>query len=195
VCFFDAGDVQANGFQVSEDDRLGRTVTETGASYMGFAVSALLATGAVRDPAKKFRGIALTGDGSFTMNPQVLIDGVAHGAQGAIILLDNRRMGAISTLQREQYGQGCEHATWDHVPVDYVMWARSVTGVAAFWGGTSTLELANALKKALSYDGLSLVHVPVYWGDDPLGGLGAWGRWNVGNWVEATQALRHEIGL
>jgi 3D-(3,5/4)-trihydroxycyclohexane-1,2-dione acylhydrolase (decyclizing) len=75
------------------------------------------------------------------------------------------------------------------------MWARSVTGVAAFWGGTSTLELTDALKKALSYDGLSLVHVPVYWGDDPLGGLGAWGRWNVGNWVEATQALRHEIGL
>jgi 3D-(3,5/4)-trihydroxycyclohexane-1,2-dione acylhydrolase (decyclizing) len=57
---------------------------------MGFAVSALLATGAVRDPAKVFRGIALTGDGSFTMNPQVLIDGVAHGARGAIVLLDNR---------------------------------------------------------------------------------------------------------
>ena len=40
VAFFDAGDVQANGFQVVEDDRLGRTFTETGASFMGFAVSA-----------------------------------------------------------------------------------------------------------------------------------------------------------
>ena len=38
VNFFDAGDVQANGFQIVEDDRLGRTFTETGASYMGFAV-------------------------------------------------------------------------------------------------------------------------------------------------------------
>jgi len=44
VCFFDAGDVQANGFQVVEDDHPGQTFTETGASYMGFAVSALLAT-------------------------------------------------------------------------------------------------------------------------------------------------------
>ena len=36
--FFDAGDVQANGFQIVEDDRTGDTFTETGASYMGFAV-------------------------------------------------------------------------------------------------------------------------------------------------------------
>ena len=35
--FFDAGDVQANGFQIVEDDRTGDTFTETGASYMGFA--------------------------------------------------------------------------------------------------------------------------------------------------------------
>ena len=44
VAFFDAGDVQANGFQIVEDERLGQTFTETGASYMGFAVSAVLAT-------------------------------------------------------------------------------------------------------------------------------------------------------
>src|SRR5918998_1429519 len=41
--YFDAGDVQANGFQIVEDDRTGDTFTETGASYMGFAASALLA--------------------------------------------------------------------------------------------------------------------------------------------------------
>ena len=35
--FFDAGDVQANGFQIVEDDHTGDTFTETGASYMGFA--------------------------------------------------------------------------------------------------------------------------------------------------------------
>ncbi len=106
VCFFDAGDVQANGFQVVEDDRLGLTFTETGASYMGFAVSAVLATAAVGEPGYKFRAMAVTGDGSFTMNPQVLIDGVAHGAQGCIVVLDNRRMGAISTLQRDRSRAG-----------------------------------------------------------------------------------------
>ncbi len=190
VAFFDAGDVQANGFQVVEDDRLGRTFTETGASYMGFAVSALLATGLADEP---FRGLALTGDGSFTMNPQILVDGAAHGARGTILLLDNRRMGAISSLQESQYG--ADFATADGIAVDYVAWAAAVEGVHAAWGGTSVAEMVTALDAAHAHDGLSLVHVPVYYGPDPLGGLGSWGRWNVGNWVEATQALRHEIGL
>jgi 3D-(3,5/4)-trihydroxycyclohexane-1,2-dione acylhydrolase (decyclizing) len=190
VTFFDAGDVQANGFQIVEDDRLGRTFTETGASYMGFAVSALLATGLASKP---FYGLAMSGDGSFTMNPQILIDGVAHSARGCILLLDNRRMGAISGLQQAQYG--ADYATNDSVVVDYVAWARSIKGVEAFDGGRSPKALVAALDKARSHEGLSLIHVPVYYGSDPLGGLGAFGRWNVGNWVEATQALRHEIGL
>jgi len=190
VTFFDAGDVQANGFQIVEDDRLGRTFTETGASYMGFAVSALLATGLASPP---FYGLALSGDGSFTMNPQILIDGVAHGARGCIVLLDNRRMGAISGLQEAQYGAA--HATNDRVVVDYVAWARAVKGVAAFDGGRSVESLAGALEAAHAHSGLSLIHVPVYHGPDPLGGMGVFGRWNVGSWVDATQALRQEIGL
>jgi hypothetical protein len=44
ISFFDAGDVQANGFQIVEDEQPGKTFSETGASYMGFAVSALMAT-------------------------------------------------------------------------------------------------------------------------------------------------------
>jgi len=190
VAFFDAGDVQANGFQVVEDDRLGRTFTETGASYMGFAVSALLATGVARRP---FYGLAISGDGSFTMNPQILIDGVAHGARGCILLLDNRRMGAISALQTAQYG--AEHATADRVAVDYLAWAGAVRGVAAFDGGRTPATVRAALDAARAHDGLSLIHVPVYYGPHPLGGLGAHGRWNVGSWVEATQTLRHDIGL
>ena len=42
---------------------------------------------------------------------------------------------------------------------------------------------AGAAKKAE----LSLVHVPVYFGDDPRGGMGACGRWNVGNWCGDVQ--------
>jgi 3D-(3,5/4)-trihydroxycyclohexane-1,2-dione acylhydrolase (decyclizing) len=52
-----------------------------------------------------------------------------------------------------------------------------------------------ALDKALVYDGLSLIHVPVYYGVDPLSGMGVFGRWNVGNWCQETQALRHSLGL
>ncbi|MFH1007264.1 MAG: thiamine pyrophosphate-dependent enzyme [Candidatus Latescibacterota bacterium] len=190
VSFFDAGDVQANAFQIVEDDHLGQTFTETGASYMGFAVSALLATALSSKP---FYAMALSGDGSFVMNPQILLDGVEHGAKGCILLLDNRRMAAISGLQRAQYG--VDYATHDSVEVDYIAWARSIKGAAAWDGGHSTDTLVEALAQARAHDGLSLVYVRVYSGDDPLGGMGVFGRWNVGDWCEETQALRHEIGL
>jgi 3D-(3,5/4)-trihydroxycyclohexane-1,2-dione acylhydrolase (decyclizing) len=190
TCFFDSGDVQANAFQVVEDDRLGRTFTETGASYMGFAVSSLLATGIAQEP---FYGLAITGDGSFTMNPQILIDGVEHGARGCILVLDNRRMSAISSLQIDQYGK--DFATRDSVQIDYPMLASAIQGVYAVDGGRDPAALLAALQHAKAHKGLSLVHVPVYFGQDELGGMGVFGRWNVGNWCEDTQALRHDIGL
>lgn len=189
-CFFDAGDVQANGFQIVEDDHPGQTYTETGASYMGFAVSALLATGA---GAKPFYALALTGDGSFTMNPQILIDGAEHGAHGCILLLDNGRMAAITGLQQAQYGSG--FATWNTLKVDYLAWARAVPGLLALDGGRNTESLKAALEQAGKYAGLTFIHLPVYFGPDEMGGMGVFGRWNVGNWVEETQAQRHEIGL
>jgi 3D-(3,5/4)-trihydroxycyclohexane-1,2-dione acylhydrolase (decyclizing) len=182
VKFFDAGDVQANGFQIVEDDRTGDTFTESGASYMGFAVSGLLAS-AVAD--KPRYGIAFTGDGSFMMNPQMLIDAVEHRLRGMIVIFDNRRMAAITGLQLAQYGK--EFRTNDSVPVDYVQLAGAVKGVRALHGGYSADELRAALKEARLHDGLSVVHVPVYAGPDELAGLGAWGQWNVGNWCDDVQ--------
>jgi len=190
VCFFDAGDVQANGFQIVEDEHPGQTFTETGASYMGFSVSALLASGVA---AKPFYSLALTGDGSFTMNPQVLIDGVEHGARGCILLLDNGRMGAITGLQNDQYGAG--FATWNTLQVDYLAWARAVPGLLALDGGLTPEALKSALEAAQNHAGLTLIHLPVYFGPDPLGGMGVYGRWNVGNWCDNVQAMRHEIGI
>ncbi|MEV4257643.1 thiamine pyrophosphate-dependent enzyme [Spirillospora sp. NPDC049652] len=184
------GDVQAVGFQMSAEEEPGQSFTEAGASYMGFATSAVLATAIGDQP---WYGVAVTGDGSFTMNPQVLIDGVAHGASGCVVVLDNRRMAAISSLQIDQYG--IDHATSDGVAVDYVAWAGSVEGVTALHGGHTRESLREALETARAREGLSLIHVPVYFGDDPAGGLPSYGRWNVGNSVEDTQRLRHEIGL
>ena len=181
--FFDAGDVQANGFQLVQDDAPFQTFTESGASYMGFAVSALLSQGL----ADKGRyGVAFTGDGSFMMNPQVLIDAVAHGVHGTILLFDNRRMAAISSLQEAQYGVNWR--THDGVEVDYLSLASAVKGVLAVDGGTSPAELSAALTQAQAHPGLSLVHVPVYFGPDPAGGMGAYGQWNVGNWCRDVQA-------
>ncbi len=188
VKLFDAGDVQANGFQIVEDEREGMTFTDTGASYMGFASSAVFVS-ALSD----IYPVAFCGDGSFMMNPQILIDAAAHGVRGCIILFDNRRMAAISGLQNAQYG--IDFGTCDSVVVDYAAMARSVEGVLALHGGYSPEEFRAALAKAAEHRGLSLVHLPVYYGDHELGGLGVYGDWNVGNWCERVQREHHRIGL
>lgn len=182
VKFFDAGDVQANGFQVIADDAPFQTFTESGASYMGFAPSAVTAAG-IADSAPY--AIGLCGDGSFFMNPQVLIDAVEHGARGAVVILDNRNMAAVGALQVAQYG--AEFRCHDRVAVDYVTLAGAVQGVRALSGGSSAAELEAALEHAHAHRGLSVIHVPVYAGPDPMGGMGAFGSWNVGNWVADVQ--------
>ncbi|MCX7027146.1 MAG: thiamine pyrophosphate-dependent enzyme [Spirochaetes bacterium] len=188
--YFDAGDVQANGFQIIEDDSVGSTFTDTGASYMGFAVSSLLASGIADTPRYS---IAFTGDGSLLMCPQILLDAANYGFHGMIVLFDNRRMAAISSLQHAQYG--AEFRTDDRVEVDYIAIAQAFSGIRGFEGGTSRTELEAALEKAFAYKGLSLVHVPVYSGPDERGGLGSYGDWNVGPWCERVQREKHNIGM
>jgi 3D-(3,5/4)-trihydroxycyclohexane-1,2-dione acylhydrolase (decyclizing) len=190
VKYFDAGDVQANGFQIVADDAPGQTFTDTGASYMGFAASALLASAIAEEPRYC---IALSGDGSFIMNPQILVDGIAHGVRGAVVVLDNRRMAAISSLQIDQYGR--DFATSDEVAVDFVAMASAIRGVNAIFGGFERGNLEAALERAHQYAGLSLIHVPVYWGSDPRGGMGAYGRWNVGDWCGEVQDRYHSQSL
>ena len=188
--YFDAGDVQANGFQVVEDEEYGLTYSETGSSYMGFAVSALLASGIADNPVYTF---AFSGDGSFTMNPQILFDGIEHGVRGCIIIFDNRSMAAITGLQYAQYER--EYKTRDSVETDYVGMARAVKGVRGIFGGFTSENFKMALEEAYGYNGLSMIHLPVYLGQDELGGLGAFGSWNVGNWCEDVQKEHHKIGL
>jgi 3D-(3,5/4)-trihydroxycyclohexane-1,2-dione acylhydrolase (decyclizing) len=43
--------------------------------------------------------------------------------------------------------------------------------------------LRQTLAEAHAHDGLAVVHVAVYGGGDPVGGLGVYGSLNVGNWV------------
>ena len=187
VKVFDAGDVQANGFQIVEDEREKQTITDTGASYMGFASSAVLVSGIINK-----RMIAFCGDGSFMMNPQILIDGVAHHADGIIVIFDNRRMAAITGLQYAQYGN--EYKTSDSVEVDYAVMAHSVKGVQGIFGGYSIQELQKALQQAHEHKGVSVIHVPVYSGPHELGGMGVFGDWNVGNWSERVQKEYHRLG-
>ena len=188
--YFDAGDVQANGFQIVEDEAAGLTFSDTGSSYMGLAASGLLCTAMADKPVYTF---AFSGDGSFTMTPQIIFDGVEHGARGCLIIFDNRSMGAIAGLQVAQFGHA--YRTNDSVDVDYTALAGSVKGVNALFGGYDAVSFKEALEKAYAYDGLSVVTVPVYIGDDELGGLGVYGSWNVGNWCTEVQREHHRIGL
>ena len=182
VKFFDAGDVQANGFQIAEDNKPFQTFTETGASYMGFSPSAILASAIADNPTYP---ISFVGDGSFMMNPQVLIDAVYFGLRGMIIIFDNRRMAAITGLQYAQYNY--EFKTNDAVEVDYVSMANSIKGVKGFFAGYSSEQFKIVLEKAYKYMGLSVVHVPVYSGNNKFSGMGAYGSWNVGNWCDRVQ--------
>lgn len=191
VKVFDAGDVQANGFQLVEDEDEWQTVNETGASYMGFAASSLIASALTW---KKERPIcAFSGEGSFMMNPQILIDGVEHGVEGTVIIFDNRKMAAISGLQSAQYGE--VYRTFDGVEVDYLRMASAIKGIHPLWGGTSREEFQAALEKAFSSSGLWVIHVPVYSGSAEEGGMGVYGDWNVGNWCERVQNEHHQLGL
>ncbi|MCP4382301.1 MAG: thiamine pyrophosphate-binding protein [Hyphomicrobiales bacterium] len=183
VKLFDAGDVQANGFQIVEDDHPFETFTEAGASYMGYAVSGLMAAAIAERPAYT---IAFTGDGSFMMNPQILLDAIEHGLRATIVIFDNRRMAAISGLQAAQYG--VVFRTGDSVAVDYVRLASAFPGVLAIAGGETAESLLEALTAAYDHPGLAVIHVPVYGGGDEMGGMGAYGAWNVGNWVEDVEA-------
>ena len=157
---------------------------------MGFASCGILASALAAAPDYP---IAFTGDGSFVMNPQVLVDAAALRLRGMIILFDNRRMAAISGLQAAQYG--VDFRTDDGVAVDYARIASCVAGVRGFSGGHSAEEFRVALASAYGHPGLSLVHVEVYSGPDERGGLGAYGDWNVGCWCERVQKEKHRIGM
>ena len=78
VKLFDAGDVQANGFQLVEDDQPFQSFTESGASYMGFAASAVVER--ARGPSRLLDRL-LRRRVDHLMNPQVLVDAVEHGAR------------------------------------------------------------------------------------------------------------------
>jgi 3D-(3,5/4)-trihydroxycyclohexane-1,2-dione acylhydrolase (decyclizing) len=188
--YFDAGDVQANGFQIVEDEAYGLTFSDTGASYMGLAASGLLSTALADRPVYTF---AFSGDGSFTMTPQIIFDGVEHGARGCLIIFDNRCMAAIAGLQKAQYGN--VFRTNDSVNIDYKALAGAVKGVNALFGGYDIASFRKALEDAYAYEGLSVITLPVYMGDDELGGLGVFGSWNVGAWCEEVQKEHHRIGL
>ena len=164
VRLFDAGDVQANGFQIVEDDRPFETFTETGASYIGYAVRALMASAIADAPS---RTIALTGDGSFMMirkfsSMRSSIDFVPPSSSSttgrwAPSPVCNSRSTRCSAHRVRLSSTTCA--------------SRRGNGVRALDGGATPESLDMASDEAHAYNGLSVIRVPVYGGaPDPVGG-------------------------
>jgi len=183
---YDAGDVQAHGFQIARHPGPKTFISDTGNSAMGFGISAAFALGLVPDG--KYP-TAIIGDGSFLLQAQAVRDMVKHGSRCTILVLDNQAMGAITALQWAQEYNG--FATCDApglAPVDFAAMAESM-GCAAFKAGSSLDSVIEALERARAVNGPSVVDVKVAFGRDKYAALGAFGRWNMGPWSPAVEAI------
>ncbi len=186
IKIFDAGDVQAHGFQICRHLEPKTSLNETGNSCMGFGICAAFGLGLVPD--RKYP-TAIIGDGSFLMQAQAIRDMVKHGSNCTVVVLDNQAMGAITALQWAQ--DYAAFATVDpaHVePVDYAALARSM-GCAAFTPEPSVDSLHDCLEKAYRHPGPAVVDVKVHLGAEKYAALGAFGRWNVGPWSPTVEAI------
>ena len=186
IKIFDAGDVQAHGFQICRHEQPKTYLNETGNSCMGFGICAAFGLGLV--PGGRYP-TAIIGDGSFLMQAQAVRDMVKHKPNCTIVVLDNQAMGAITALQWAQEYEG--FATVDPTPlqpVDYAMLARSM-GCRAYTPRANTDSLTDALDQAFRQEGPAVIDVKVHLGPEEYAALGAFGRWNVGPWSEQVEKI------
>lgn len=186
IRIFDAGDVQAHGFQIASHFGTKTYLSDTGNSCMGFGISAAFGLGLIHDGAYP---VAFTGDGSFLMQAQAIRDMVKHRANCTVVVFDNQAMGAITALQWAQ--NFAPFATEDPagVPaVDFVKLAESM-GCAGFRAGATIDSLVECVDRAHKHNGPAVVDVKVYFGKHQYGALGAFGRWSVGPWSETVESI------
>jgi len=62
-------------------------------------------------------------------------------------------------------------------------------GCAGFHAGASLDSVIECLEQARACRGPAVVEVKVAFGRDPHAALGAFGRWNVGPWSPAVEAM------
>ena len=141
---FDAGDVQANGFQIVRGRLALRHAARNRRLLHGLRRQ--------RPSGRRARRRAALCRGLHRR--RLLHDepagadrcGASTASRGMIVLFDNRRMAAISGLQDAQYSG--DYRTSDDVAVDYVRAGPAVKGVFACHGGTTRAELESALERA-----------------------------------------------
>ena len=65
----------------------------------------------------------------------------------------------------------------------------------ALHGGETRAALAAALNEAHAHAGCPWCTFQSITVPNPLGGMGAYGSWNVGNWVTDVQQRYHSLGV
>jgi 3D-(3,5/4)-trihydroxycyclohexane-1,2-dione acylhydrolase (decyclizing) len=186
IKIYDAGDVQAHGFQIARHLAPKTFVSDTGNSAMGFGISAAFGLGL--EPDGRYP-TAIVGDGSYLMQAQAVRDMVKHGARCTVVVLDNQAMGAITALQWAQEYQGFAPLDPPGLgPVDFAALTQAMGG-AGFRAGSSLDSVIECLERARACNGPAVVDVKVAFGRDPHAALGAFGRWNVGPWSPAVEAI------
>lgn len=186
IKIYDAGDVQAHGFQIARHFRPKTFLTDTGNSAMGFGISAAFALGLVEDASYP---TAVIGDGSFLMQAQVIRDMVKHRSNCTVVVLDNQAMGAILGLQRAQGYAAFATADPSGLPaVDFAKMSEAM-GCAAFTPRSSVDSLKDCLDEARKHPGPAVLDVKVALSADHYAALEAFGRWNVGAWSSNVEAI------
>ena len=84
---YDAGDVQAHGFQIARHLEPGTFFSDTGNSAMGFAICAAFGLGLIEGG---HYPTAIVGDGWFLMQAQAVRDMVKHGARCTVVVLESK---------------------------------------------------------------------------------------------------------
>jgi len=173
----DAGDVQANGFQIVEDDHPGQTFTEDRRFLHGLCGLGPAATAVASSP---FYGGA---DRRWFLHHEPANPGSTAASMGRAAASCCSTTGAWAPLA------ACRKPVWQQLchlntlQVDYLRWASAIPGC---WsgGGSNPEALQIALEEAGSHAGLTLIHLPVYYGPDPLGGMGGFTALERSNWCE-----------
>jgi len=114
---------------------------------------------------------------------------VKHNARCTVVVLDNQAMGAITGLQWAQNYEGFASSDPPGLAaVDFAALAESM-GAAGFRAGPSLDSVVECLDRARRHNGPAVVDVKVAFGREKYTALGAFGRWNVGPWSEAVEAI------
>jgi len=81
-------------------------------------------------------------------NPQILIDAVDTGVRGMLVIFDNRRMAAISSLPDRAISASSSGPT-TALPSHYAKMASAVAGVKAIHADGPVAELQDALERVM----------------------------------------------